>query len=202
MAENNAMKLLRDESGELLILTPRDAASPSVFPDTGTRVAAKAKQPIPFAVARRAATQHCRFFCRWCDSVILLPHDRIGQPFASPFLRRIEARAIATVCDSCSHVAAFSLFRGSPGYDTRHSLMPAEPQGEIVLVDWLKCEESTCSYPMPLFVTPREPLSVDSVKALAQRWNWDELTCASGHCILAPLWIFGRAPYRCPAQLR
>lgn len=196
------MKPLRDESGEVLILTPRDAAPRAVSPDTAHHVPAKVSQPAPFVVARRAATVHCRFFCRWCDSVILLPHERIGQPFASPFLRKIEVRAIATVCDSCSHVAPFSLFRGGPGFDTRHNLVPAEPQDEIVLVDWLKCEESTCSFPLPLFVLQRQPPSVETEKELALHWHWDELCCAAGHPILAPLWIIGRVPYQVPAQLR
>lgn len=202
VAEDNAMKLLRDESVEMLILTPPDAASASVSQDPVVHIPAKAVPPAPFPVAHRAAKVHCRFFCRWCDSVILLPHEQIGQPFASPFLRKIEVRAIATVCDSCSHVAAFSLFRGSPGYDTRHSLMPAEPQDEVALVDWLKCEENTCSYPMPLFVMTRQPLSVETARELGLHWHWDELCCTAGHRILAPLWIFGRAPYKFPAPLR
>lgn len=196
------MKLLRDERGEMPVVPQPDAASSTGSSTPAVHVPAKAVQPAPFAVARRAATQHCRFFCRWCDSVILVPHEGIGQPFANPYLRKIEARAIATACDSCSHVAPFSLFRGSPGYDTRHTLIPAEPQGDVVLLDWLKCEESTCSFPLPLFVMPRAPLSVDTVREMALQWHWEELTCAAGHRILAPLWIFGRAPYQFPAPLR
>jgi hypothetical protein len=123
-------------------------------------------------------------------------------PFGAPYLRRIEVRSIATACSSCGHVSNFSLFRGSPGFDTRHGLVPAEPLGDVVLLDWLKCQEETCSYPLPLFAQPQAPLSAEAVPDMASHWIWDELTCAMGHRILAPLWILGRAPYSFPRPIR
>lgn len=157
---------------------------------------------MPGMSERRPAVPHCRFFCRWCGTVILLPHERVGLPFGAPYLRRIQVRAVAAVCSSCGHVSDFSLFRGSPGFDTRHSLVPAEPRGIVTLVDWLKCQEETCSYPLPLFAETAEPLAAEAVPELAAHWDWGEVTCAMGHPILAPLWIFGRAPYQSPASIR
>ncbi len=196
------MRFLREERGELLVTPSRAAVPPAAVPGMVPPVPAKIERPAPNTAVRRAVTPHCRFFCRWCGSVILLPHERIGLPFGAPYLRRIEVRAVATACDSCGHVSNFSLFRGSPGFDTRHGLVPAEPRGEVVLVDWLQCREETCSYPLPLFAEAHGPLTAEAVPEMAARWNWDELTCAMGHRILAPLWIFGREPYQLPAPIR
>lgn len=154
------------------------------------------------AAPARAATQHCRFYCKWCESPILMPHDKLGLPFAGPFLRKMEARSVATVCSACNHVGGFSLFRGAYGYDTRNNLVTEPPVGQTVLLDWLKCEEPTCSFPLPLFVTAEEKLTGERAKELAGSWLWGELTCTSGHRIKAPLWVFNRTPYEMPAQIK
>jgi len=180
----------------------RADVSPAGALEATAPVPPKAGHVLSSPIVHRAATQHCRFFCRWCGSAILLAHERIGLPFAGPYLRRIEVRSVAAVCSSCSHVSNFSLFRGSPGFDTRHGLVPAEPRGEVVLLDWLKCHEESCSYPLPLFVQTQEPLAADDVPELASRWNWSEMCCAMGHRILTPTWIFGRPVYRFPAPIR
>lgn len=196
------MRSLRDEKSEVLILTPRDAASPTGVPGPAPTVPAKANRESLPPQPRRPAVQHCRFFCRWCGSVLLLQHDRIGMPFGAPYLRKIEVRSIAAVCNSCSHVSNFSLFRGSPGFDTRHGLVPAEPRGEVILIDWLKCKEDTCAFPLPLFLQPRQPISLATIQEQALQWHWNELACPAGNRILAPLWIFGRAPYQVPEPIR
>ncbi len=162
----------------------------------------EAETLTPARPVTRAVTPHCRFVCRWCESILLLPHERIGMPFAAPYLRKVEARSIASVCDSCGHVSTFSLFRGSIGYDTRHNQVPAQPPAETILLDWLKCQESSCPFPLPLFVTREQPLSLDEARELASQWDWADLTCASGHRILAPLWIFNRQAFEFPVQLR
>lgn len=190
------MRFLREDRGELLVMPSREQTPPSVAPGAVAPAAA------PHTTPHRAATPHCRFFCRWCGSVILLPHERMGLPFGGPYLRRIEVRSVATACEACGHVSNFSLFRGSPGFDTRHGLVPVEPRGELVLLDWLKCAEESCSYPLPLFAQPKAPLIAEDVPELASRWNWDELVCAMGHRILTPTWVFGRPVYRFPAQIR
>lgn len=198
------MGFLRSEAGEMVMpgrapgqpaAVPASVVPPAVVPPKELREPARPPR-------RRAATQHCRFFCQWCGSVLLLAHDRIGLPFAPPFLRRLESRSLASVCSSCSHVGNFSLFRGSPGFDTRHGLVPADPHVEPVLIDWLRCDEPSCGHPLPLFLLPGEPLSRDVVRELALTWHWNELACPAGHRILAPLWIFGRAPYRIPDPIR
>lgn len=196
------MRFLRDERGELLILTPRDAGSPTGVPGSIPTVPAKADSQPPAQQPRRPDVQHCRFFCQWCGSVLLLRHDLMGMPFGVPFLRKIEVRSIASVCNSCNHVSNFSLFRGSPGYDTRHGLVPTEPRGDLVLIDWLKCKEETCTFPLPLFLQPRQPVSLANVQGAALQWHWNELTCQAGHRIQVPLWIFGRAPYQFPKPIR
>jgi len=150
----------------------------------------------------RAATQHCRFICKWCESPILLPHDKLGLPFASPFLRKVEARAIATVCSACNHVGGFSLFRGTPGYDTRNNLVMTQPVGQTILLDWLQCEEPTCSFALPLFISTEEELTGERAKDLAASWLWGELSCASTHRVKAPLWIFSGVPYALPTPIK
>jgi hypothetical protein len=99
-------------------------------------------------------------------------------------------------------VSDFSLFRGSAGYDTRFHHVTVQPVGATVLVDWLKCEESTCPFPLPLFLVREEPLSVDEVRALAADWSWTELTCQSLHPIVAPLWLFDHQPHQFPQPPR
>ena len=196
------MRFLRDEKGELLILTPRDAVSPTGVPGAVPTTPAKAAGHSAAPQPQRPDVQHCRFFCQWCGTVLLLQHHHIGMPFGAPYLRRIEVRSIAAVCNACNHVSDFSLFRGSPGYDTRNGLVQAEPREEVVLIDWLKCKEETCAHPLPLFLQPRQPVSLATIQETALQWHWNELTCQAGHRIVAPLWVFGRAPYQFPEPIR
>ena len=135
-------------------------------------------------------TQHCCFHCRYCDAVISLPHDRLGLAFAPPSVRRTDVRAIGVVCESCHHVAVYSLFRGTHGFDTRHKIVPMPPAGKTLLVDMLRCDEETCTHPLPLFLTAEGDLTGDAVKDLGKSWDWDELTCASGHRIRRPAWLY------------
>jgi hypothetical protein len=189
------MKILRDESGHVLIFAPpfglRVKPVTPVHASPAIQKAEVASPPVaanPPVAAVSIETQHCRFNCRWCESTILLPHDNLGSPFANPYLRKIEVRAIASVCATCSHVAGFSLLRGCYGYDTRYGLVPAQLAGTTVLVDWLRCNEKTCVFPLPLFVTSTEPLTGERAKELARDWFWDDLTCTSGHRIVRPNW--------------
>jgi hypothetical protein len=160
------------------------------------------QQRLPLQLVQARATQHCCFYCRWCAAVIPLPHDRLGLMFAGPAIRRINVRSLATVCSSCSHVATYSLFRGAKGYDTRHKLTSIQPVGTTMLVDWLRCEEKSCAYPLPLFVCSEAELTGGSVKEIASGWDWDDLTCASGHPILRPVWLWEKRPLEFPAQLK
>src|SRR5258708_5369289 len=139
------MNILSDESGQVLILSqPFGMRAKSISPAHSSPAIQKAEAANPLVAAVRAEAQHCRFYCRWCESTIMLPHDKLGNPFASPYLRKIEVPPIATVCSSCNHVAGFSLFRGCYGYDTRYGLVSAQLAGNTVLVDWLRCNEKTC----------------------------------------------------------
>jgi hypothetical protein len=139
---------------------------------------------------------HCCFYCAWCASPILLPHESLGMPFGGPLVRKIEARSIGTVCLACGHVGTYSLFRGGQGYNTRHKFVPSHSAGMTVLLDHLHCMEPTCVFSLPFFVTFDEKFSEDNVKDFAVRWNWDDLTCSVGHVILAPEWLNEPGPHR------
>jgi hypothetical protein len=200
--EEKIMKILRDESGNVLILpSPWGARVRSASPQQSSLEVNKAVPGHTPAAAAHTATQHCRFYCRWCESPLTLPHDNMGSPFGSPYTRRIEVRAIASVCGNCNHVGGFSLFRGGYGYDTRNNLVSAVPHGKTILLDWLRCTEDTCSFPLPLFVTLNDELTAENVKEVAKGWLWDDLTCTSGHCILPRAWMFDRNAGEFPAAL-
>jgi hypothetical protein len=160
------------------------------------------QQPRVSQPTQARASQHCCFYCRWCAAVVPLPHDRLGLMFAGPAIRRINMRSLATVCNSCNHVATYSLFRGAKGYDTRHKLAATQPVGATVLVDWLRCEEKSCPYPLPLFVCSEPEVTRENLRETARPWEWDEVTCASGHPILRPLWLYEKRPLEFPAQLK
>jgi hypothetical protein len=178
-----AMKFLRDESGYVAVLRSpfsvwrKRAAieTHSVVPAPQGTVADST--PVP------AVTSHCCFFCHECGSPILLPHDLMGSPFAQPSLRRIEVRTVATVCMSCNNVGCYSLFRGCPGYDTRHKLMPAPAAGTTLLLDWLQCDASGCPFRVPLFANFDSDLSDQDKARLTENWSWHDLQCFSGHRI-------------------
>jgi hypothetical protein len=150
------------------------------------------------SIARAVETEipHCCFYCSWCGLPILLPHESAGLPFGGPAVRRIEARSIGTVCTACGHVAAYSLFRGCYGYDTRHKFMPARLKGRTVLLDSLPCKEETCVFPLPFFVTFDAEFSEENIKQFAAKWCWDDLVCPAGHFVEAPKWLFEAGPYR------
>jgi hypothetical protein len=139
---------------------------------------------------------HCCFYCVWCASPILLPHESLGMPFGGPPVRKIEARSIGTVCPACSHVASYSLFRGSAGYNTRHKFVPSRNLGTTMLLDWMPCEETSCVFPLPFFVKFDEKINEANVKESAAHWFWDDLTCSVSHVIAAPKWLYEPGPHR------
>ncbi len=195
------MKILRDETGQVFLglATNTQTVKPSTDPQPGADITA------PAAVASTSTarpTQHCSFYCRYCDAVLFLPHDQLGLAFAAPVLRRTSLRAIGAVCGSCHHVAVFSLFRGIPGFDTRHKLAAVPRVGNTVLVDMLHCGEESCDHPLPLFVTSEDRLTGDAIKEQGQAWDWDQLTCASGHRIRRPVWLYDRNPLIFPQPLK
>jgi hypothetical protein len=151
--------------------------------------------------AIETAIPHCCFYCPRCAMPILLPHDSLGLPFAGPLVRRIEARSIGTVCPGCNRAGVYSLFHGCPGYNTRHKFVAAPPTGRTVLLDWLRCEEHTCGFPLPFFATIQEDCDDETLKGSAAGWNWDEVTCTSGHEVKAPRWLFDPALHRIPIDL-
>ncbi|MGA7108873.1 MAG: hypothetical protein WBV28_07560 [Terracidiphilus sp.] len=144
---------------------------------------------------------HCCFYCTWCGAPILLPHDSLGLVFGGPLIRRIEARSIGTVCAACGHAGAYSLFRGGHGYNTRHKFVSSRPTGKTVLLDWIRCDEPTCVFPLPVFALLEEGVTDAEIKELAARWIWDDLKCTAGHGVRAPRWLFDATLHRMPIDL-
>jgi hypothetical protein len=188
------MKLLRDESGYVLVMR-----GPQVL--AGGRAAEKeslAIRPAQTECAVEApacSVPHCCFYCAWCGQTILLPNDRIGSPFGHPDARKIEIRSIATVCHNCKHIGNYSMFRACRGFDTRHKVMHSPIKGQTVLLHWLQCVEETCPDRVPLFANLEG--DAPTGEAEAAEWLWDELTCASGHSIRKI-----RVDPACPLPLR
>jgi len=165
---------------------PASAAPPLTAPDV---------EPIEIEIP------HCCFYCSWCESPILLPHDSLGFAFGGPQIRKIEARSIGTICASCGHVGTYSLFRGCQGHSTRHKFVPSLLTGRTVLLDWLPCEEETCVFKLPFFVTFDEDLTEQNLKEWAPKWLWNDLTCSVGHTVQPPRWLFEMRPHRAGLDL-
>ena len=171
------MKILRDESGHVLVLRGFEILE-------GGKADVKEQSPSKPIVMKATQSVSCSvphycFICAWCGEPILLPNDRIGAPFGNPDARKIDVRSIATVCHGCKHISAYSMFRLCKGFDTSHKVVHTARQGETVLLNWLHCVESTCPDSVPLFAkldSDREPKDTRVAE-----WLWDELTCASGH---------------------
>jgi hypothetical protein len=144
---------------------------------------------------------HCCFYCLWCGSAMMFPHDSLGHAFGGPMIRKIETRCIGTVCQRCERVAAYSLFRGCPGYDTRHKFMQARAVGRTMLLDWLACVEKSCVFPLPFFVTFNDSLTEENVIERAAQWLWDDLNCSVSHVIHPPQWLHEPGLYRRPLDL-
>jgi hypothetical protein len=157
---------------------------------------AKPQTPEPAVATIEAEIPHCCFYCAWCASPILLPHDSLGFAFGGPMIRKIEARSIGTVCASCAHVATYSLFRGCQGFNTRHRFLSSLLKGRTVLVDWLQCQEETCVFRLPFFLTFDELLTEQNLKEWAPQWEWDGLACSVGHPVDPPKWLFEMRPHR------
>ncbi len=191
------MNILRAFGEQIGIFTsPKDSADnkPSlVKPEPASTDSERLYQDtVPFDVE----VPHCCFFCACCSAQILLPHDSLGFAFGGPMIRKIEARSIGTVCDSCGHIGTFSLFRGCHGYDTRHRFVPCTLKGRTVLLDWLPCQAESCVFKLPFFVTYDADLTPENLKEWAPKWLWDSLACSVGHPIQAPKWIFEMRTHR------
>jgi len=174
------MKLLRDESGYVLVLRGPQILLGGTAAEREASPAVPA-QAVPVAERPICSAPHCCFYCTWCGQPILLPNDRIGSPFGNPDARKIEVRSIATVCQNCKHVGNYSMFRSCRGFDTRHKIMHAPNAGETALLYWLQCVEKTCAARVPLFV--KHDADAPMGEAEAAEWLWDDLTCAAGHRI-------------------
>jgi hypothetical protein len=186
------MNILRAVSEQLHIFTSPDR----VRTDADQASISFAEPEAPHLSSGLIEIPHCCFYCSWCASPILLPHESLGMPFGGPLVRKIEARSIGTVCPTCAHVASYSLFRGSVGYDTRHRFVPSRNVGTTMLLDCMPCEESTCVFPLPFFVTFDEKLNEANVKEFAAGWYWEDLMCSVSHVIAAPKWINEPGPHR------
>lgn len=174
------MKILRDESGYVLVLRgPNFAVAGRA--DEKVQELQLATKPLPQVQKATCALPHCCFYCSWCGEPILLPHDRIGTPFGNPDARKIDVRSIATVCHKCKHIGNYTMFRGCRGFDTRHRIVHALGGGSTLLLNWLQCVEKTCPAKTPLFVRLDEDSEEGDTPVT--EWLWDELTCASGHRI-------------------
>ncbi len=177
------MGILRDESGNVLVLpVPWGVRGNSKPSEQGSGTPSR-PEAAGVAISSRRPIQHCSFVCVWCEAPIALPHETLGLAFGHPSARRIEARSIATVCNSCNHVADYSLFRGCHGFDTRHKLVSSHAVGRTILVETLHCEEKTCAAAVPFYVTLSSDPSEDEGRNMVARWQWKELACASGHRI-------------------
>lgn len=179
------MKFLRDDSGQVLVF-------PGLFGAHGrTRAAERSNdgtnKPEVSDKQRsvlQAKTPHCCFYCRWCEAPLALPHNSMGMMFGQPAVRRIEARSIATACSACGHVGDYSLFRACHGFDTRYKIQDVETKGKTVLVDWLHCEEPTCTARVPFFLTLEQPVEEVEGRKIVKTWQWEDVYCASGHPIV------------------
>jgi hypothetical protein len=195
------MKILRDESGYVLVLRGLQVLPGSEAAAAKEKTAPPPVETVSAAEKTNCSVPHCCFFCSWCGQPILLPNDRIGAPFGNPGARKIDVRSIATVCHHCKHIGNYSMFRSCKGFDTRHKIMHSPNCGETVLLHWLQCVEKTCSARVPLFIR----LESDGLggEAEAAGWLWDELTCASGHRIKQiPVDPQYHLPLRSPAGAR
>lgn len=186
------MNILRAVSEQLHIFT-----SPGPMrTEAGQTSISFAEPKAPHSASGLIEVPHCCFYCAWCASPILLPHESLGMPFGGPLVRKIEARSIGTVCAACGHTGSYSLFRGSVGYNTRHKFVPSCAAGTTMLLDWMPCEESTCVFPLPFFVTFDDKLNEGNVKEFAAHWCWEDLMCSVSHMIAAPKWISEPGPHR------
>jgi hypothetical protein len=173
------MKLLRDESGYVLVLRrPQLVGGRTFETELSKSQPAKADRIME---APACSVPHCCFYCAWCGQPILLPNDRIGSPFGHPDARKIDVRSIATVCHNCKHIGNYSMFRACRGFDTRYKVMHSPIKGQTVLLHWLQCDERTCPERVPLFASFEDDTLAGEAEAAG--WLWDELTCASGHSI-------------------
>ena len=174
------MRLLRDESGYVLVLRKPQFMVPGEIVEKELEI----PQPPPeiqSGQAIRCSVPHCCFYCSWCGEPILLQHDRMGSPFGFPDARKIDVRSIATVCFACKHIGSYSMFRGCRGFDTRHRIVQSQMAGDPILLNWLHCVEDTCTARVPLFVKIDRERPMGETEAA--EWLWDDLTCASGHRI-------------------
>jgi hypothetical protein len=177
------MKLL-DDSGYLLVLsTSARSQSTTAAPETSRPVSTMTDRANAPQVVVRPTVPHCCFYCKWCGSPILMPHESIGSPFGNPSVRRIQVRTIAAACETCNHIDCYSLFRACRGYDTRHKMVNVPSNGNTELLSWLQCDEPTCTFKVPLFVTLQGSLSEVEVNILTKCWLWEQITCVSGHPI-------------------
>ncbi|HEX3891885.1 MAG TPA: hypothetical protein VHW46_04870 [Terracidiphilus sp.] len=195
----NILRAFKEQIGIYSSPDQTNRKQPSLVPPKEIFEVPTRQEEVSSAV--QAEVPHCCFYCTWCESPILLPHDSLGFTFGGPMIRKIEARAIGTVCPSCGRVGTYSFFRGCQGYNTRHRFVPSPLNGRTVLLDWLPCDENTCVFKLPFFLTYDQDLTEANLKEWAPKWLWDDLACSVGHPVQPPHWLFEFRPHRAALDL-
>jgi len=127
------------------------------------------------------------FQCLGCPATMLLPAEKLGNIFAHPNLRLIDAASVGIVCPHCKLVGSYSLFENSPDYNHADEGRWGRPLGDAEFQGWLKCEMKSCTTPLPLFAIWNATTTEEERKIDISTWKWENLHCPNGHTIEAPI---------------
>jgi hypothetical protein len=129
---------------------------------------------------------HCLFHCKYCGLPMLLPHEKLGRPFADPAFRSIDSLSVAVACSHCRHVGMYSLLANSPDRGPRDSVVSLAQNADCEFLRWLGCEEKNCKILLPVFAQWSAATSAGERQADIKTWVWDGLHCLAGHSISKP----------------
>jgi hypothetical protein len=141
--------------------------------------------PLRLRIMTESWEFHQQLACKDCAVTLLLSADLLNGIFPDPSDSSNHSRAVGVVCPNCNVTSTYVLRQGSPGHNRRDRAVPGSvPYEARVLERSLRCEESTCSSVLHLFVLPKGSISEHQrAEILRTSKIGPDLRCPAGHAI-------------------
>jgi hypothetical protein len=127
---------------------------------------------------------HIVWNCVWCATAMSLHADTLWRLITRRDREPREAVPMGLACPQCARLGTYQSGQSdiNPFPIGIQRWEEGRPE-EWDLVGWLKCEEASCEFRLPLLAHWDASTTLKERKADVARWRWEELRCSAGHPI-------------------